>query len=422
MPVRQLNKRWFLLSLFLLLVIACGCTVSNTDGADIQLTPLPTTIDPFPGERPFIDTGTNIHLFQNFDYQVQDPASIAKYYDFVWGADPTKVAAFRAGNPNIFLSYYLSFFRDTGTFLNQDAHHDLKYWKATHPDWILYQCDRRTPAYEDNQTNVVPFDFSNPDLITWQMQTYALPASQQGYDAIAADNLNMENLIGACGSYKNGQWVQRYSGKSDDPQWRADVLTWVARMQIALHALQHPLALVPNLSLGFLSPDDPIVQQVMGHIDGVLDEGGFTNYSHGYLTDEKWIQTVQFIKNVQKQHKSYYVVNEFPSVDQNEIQWALASYLMCNEHASSISIVRRQEYGKDLRYPEYGAQIGSPTDEMYQGQGVYWRDYTHGLSLVNPSSTQTYSVKLPGQYTGLYGNTVGQMITLPPHSGVVLLF
>jgi hypothetical protein len=29
---------------------------------------------------------------------------------------------------------------------------------------------------------------------------------------------------------------------------------------------------------------------------------------------------------------------------------------------------------------------------------------------------------LPGQYTGLYGNTVGQMITLPPHSGVVLLF
>jgi Hypothetical glycosyl hydrolase family 15 len=422
MLARQLHKRWSLLSLLLLLVGACSCTASNVDGAGIQLTPIPTTIDPFPGERPFIDTGTKIHLFQNFDYHVQDPASIAKYYDFVWGAAPNKVATFRAGNPNIFLSYYISFFRDTGTFLNQEAHRDLKYWKATHPDWILYQCDHTTPAYEDNQTNVVPFDFSNPDLITWQVQTYALPASQQGYDAIAADNLNMENLVGACGSYKNGQWVQRYSGKSDDPQWRADVLTWAARMQIALHALQHPLALIPNLSLGFLSPADPIVQQVMGHIDGVLDEGGFTNYSHGYLTDEKWVRTVQFIKNVQEQHKSYYIVNEFPSIDQNEVQWALASYLMCNEHGAAISIVRKQEYGIDLRYPEYTAQLGSPTDEMYTGQNVYWRDYTHGLSIVNPSSSQTYTVNLPGQYTDLYGNTVGQTIELQPHSGMVLLF
>jgi Hypothetical glycosyl hydrolase family 15 len=421
MPAHHLNKRWSLL-LFLLLVVACGCTTSKADGEGIQLTPIPTTIDPFSGERPFPDTGTNIHLFQNFDYHIQDPASLAKYYDFVWGADPDKVAAFRTGNPNILLSYYISFFRDTGVFLNQEAHHDLEYWKANHPDWILYQCDRTTPAYEDNQMNVIPFDFSNPNLITWQVQTYALPASERGYDAIAADNLNMENLIGACGSYKNGQWVQRYSGKSNDPQWRADVLTWAARMQIALHALEHPLALIPNLSLGFLSPDDPIVGQVMGHIDGVVDEGGFTNYSHGYLTDEKWVQTVQFIKSVQQQHKSYYVVNQFLSIGQDEIQWALASYLMCNEHTAAVSIVPRQAYGEDLRYPEYTAQLGSPTNEMYAGQGVYWRDYTHGLSIVNPSSTQTYTVQLPGQYTDLYGNTVGQTVTLQPHSGKVLQF
>ena len=295
---------------FLLSLTSCGSASSNTqqkqNSSSSQLTPLPTfqgAVTPIcngahcavsgtvPGGRATIDTWNNIHLFQSFDYHVQNPASIAPYYDFIWGADASKVNAFRAGNPNITLSYYISFFRDSGFFGRSDMHQSLSYWKSVHPDWILYQCDRTTPAYEDGQLNVVPFDFSNPDLVAWQIQNYALPASQRGYDAIAADNLNMENLIGACGSYnKNGQWVQRYSGESNDPKWRADVLAWTTRMQQRLHSLQHPLALIPNLGIGAIPLVDTYVQQVVRHVDAILDESGFTNYGHGYVTDGDWQQ------------------------------------------------------------------------------------------------------------------------------------
>src|SRR5690349_6010190 len=89
--------------------------------------------------------------------------------------------------------------------------------------------------------NVIPFDMTNNDFINWQIQTYAIPASQNGYDAIAADNLNLDNQGGACGSYHNGKWVQRYSGQDNDPQWEKDVLYWVTQMQAKLHALPHPL-------------------------------------------------------------------------------------------------------------------------------------------------------------------------------------
>ena len=95
---------------------------------------------------------------------------------------------------------------------------------------------------------------------------------------------------------------------------------------------------------------------------------------------------------------------------------------MCKEHTAAISISLEQQYGIDLHDNFKLAQIGSPHGEMYQGQHVYWRDYSHGLSVVNPSSSATYTVKLPGQYTGLDGGNVGQTITLPPHSGAVLLF
>jgi hypothetical protein len=263
-------------------------------------------------------------------------------------------------------------------------------------------------------------------VLSWQVQTYAQQASAIGYDGIDADNLNLQNLFGACGNYKNGTWVQRYNGQVNDTQWIADIITWLTRMQQALHSLPHPLALIPNLSLAPLSPDDPQTQQVLKHIDGVLDEGGFTLYSQGYLTDGDWLQRIQFIQSAQKMHKPYYIVNQFPplSVNSNEIQWALASYLMSNEHLSALFISTRQGYGGDTRYDEYNAPIGSPINEMYPGQNVYWRDFSNGRVIVNPSATVTYTVSLnvpSGHFVDLYGHSIGQTITLSPHTGSVLL-
>jgi len=377
-----------------------------------------------PGVRPFIDTWDNIHPFLSFDYNISHPSAIAHDYDFIWGADRANVTAFRSANPKMFITYYMPLNRDSGTFSDPNAVHNLTYWKSVHPDWILYRCDRVTPAYLGGEPNI-PFNFTNPAVISWQIQTYAQPASANGYDGVAADNVTLENLSGACGFYQNGTWVQRYTGQTDDPQWIADISTWLTLMQQRLHSLAHPLALIPNLDFRPLSLDDPLVQQILEHIDGILDEGGFSIYTHGYLTDEDWLQRIQLIRSVQAMDKSYYIVNQFNSlsVNSNEIQWALASYLMSKEHFSDLFITTKQGYGGDTRYREYNAPIGSPLNEMYLGQNIYWRDYSNGIVIANPSSTHTYTASLlPGShYVDLYGHTIGQTITLQPHSGMVLL-
>lgn len=387
--------------------------------------PISSSHKTFTKGRSFIDTQNNIHILQVFDYSISDPATVAKYYDFVWGAEVKHVAAFRSGNPNIFLSYYIPFNRDSGTFTNQYEYHDLAYWKAVHPDWILYKCDRITPAYENSEPNI-PLDFANPAVISWQVGTYAKPASENGYDGIAADNLNMANQNRACGIYVNGKWVKRYTGEVNDPQWRANIIFWLTRMQQALHSLQNPLALIPNLAFGGLSPSDPAIQQVVNHVDSVADEAGFTDSGERYLTDSDWIQRIQFMDSVQKQHKSYYVVNQFHQpgpISRSEIQWALASYLMGKEHLAALFISAYQGYGGERRYNEYNAQIGSPLDSMYNAQNVYFREYSNGLSIVNPSPTNTYTVTLNSgiAYSDLYGNAVGSTVIMPPHSGLVLL-
>jgi hypothetical protein len=389
-------------------------------------TPPTSTASAHPVNKPeirrFADTWNEIHLFLSFDYNIANPAAVARHYDFVWGASVGSVAAFRSGNPNIFISYYIPFHRDNGTFSHSGAYHDLAYWKAVHPDWVLYKCDRVTPAYEFGNPNM-PLDFANPALVTWQIQTYAQPASESGYDGIAADNVDLQNQFGACGVYINGQWVQRYTGQLDDPRWRTDVINWLAQMQQAVHHLRHPLALIPNFSIDGLSPGDPSMQQVVSHIDGLEDEEGFTRYGDGYLTGSAWLQRIQLIESVQKQHKPYYIINQLPSVAHAEIQWALASYLMGKAHGAALFIATSQGYGADLRYDEYSMRIGSPKGPVYQTQNVSMRDYSHGLSIVNPSATDSYTVALnaDGHYRNVSGDLVGQTITMPPHSGTVLL-
>ncbi len=416
---RQLS--YWLAGLALLLLFT-SCSGANTPSKSSRSA---TSTPSSSGDeiRQFPNTWNNIHLFLTFDYNISDPAAIARHYDFVWGAKPDHVAAFRSANPDIFLTYYISFFRDTGTFFDSQPR-SLSYWKTTHPDWILYQCDRVTPAYAFGDSNI-PLDFANPAVVQWQVQTYAQPASMSGYNGIAADNVNLQNASGACGVYKNGQWVQLYSGQPNDPKWKANVIEWLARMQQALHSLKHPLALISNLTLGSLAPDDPLLQQVLSHIDGVLDEDGFTEAGDAYLTGTDWIQTIQFIQSVQAQHKAYYIINQFSSsvVDSAEVQWAVASYLMAKGHSSALFISTVQGYGSDFWDPIYNAQIGSPSGSMYQMQGIYARNYSGGLSLVNPSAAISYTVSLPSghHYVDLYGMAVSGTITMPPHSGLVLL-
>jgi len=418
-PLKRLQYCWLTGLAFLLLL--SGCSGSSIPG-HTAASPTSTRSSNEQEIHPFADTWNNIHLFLTFDYNIANPAAIANHYDFVWGAQVNHTGAFRSGNPNIFTSYYLPFNRDNGTFSNSAGYHDLSYWKANHPDWILYKCDRVTPAYEFGDPTI-PFDFANPALVSWQIQTYALPASENGYSGIAADNVNLDNFSGACGVYIHGQWVQRYTGQPSDPRWSADIITWLTRMQQALHHLQHPLALITNFSPGNLSPDDPLIQQVVSHIDGVLDEAGFTRNGDGYLTDNNWIQTIQFMESLQGQHKAYYSINQFPSVGSDEIQWAIASYLMGKEHSAALFISTEQGYGVDSWNNAYGVQIGSPTGPMHQMQGAYARGYTHGLSLVNPSATISYTVTLNSgyRYKDLYGTPVGGTITMPPHSGLVLV-
>lgn len=371
--------------------------------------------------RPFPDATTGVHSFLVFDYHISQPATVAPRYDIVWGADTGNVAAYHTANPAIRVGYYLPYGRDHGTFSDHTAR-PLTWWKQNHPDWVLYRCDRVTPAVFGSDPNLA-LNTVDPAVQAWQVASYVQPAMAAGFDMVNADNLDMSNDVQACGHFQNGQWVQQYTGKSDDPAWRADVAKWAQAMHQALLQLSHPMDLVPNLGYAGVAPSDPSLQSVLTAIDGTVDEEGFTRYGNGYLTDTAWTSRVALMTALQQQGKGYYVINQMPTVDRAGVAWAMASYLMGKGAASGVYVSTSQGYGGDNWRPEYTAPIGRPQGAMTSAQGVYWRTFSGGIAVANPSATVSHTVTLPAgaTYHDASGNAVSGKVSLAAHSGIVLL-
>ncbi|GCE17411.1 hypothetical protein KDK_12110 [Dictyobacter kobayashii] len=357
-----------------------------------------------------------------FDYRVKDPTAIANNYDFVWGARQDHMDAYRTANPNIVLSYYMTIHRDDGAF-DQSNIGTLAYWQQVHPDWILYKCDQKTPALEYSDKNI-PFDITNPAVVQWQIENYVQPASEAGYDALAVDNIDMENIFGACGHFdKQGHWVQLYTGNNNDVHWQTDMANWVVHMQTVVHSLPHPLLLIGNFSTGVVTVHAPTSQTVLAHVDGVLNESSFTHFGNHTLVGSDWLHLVQYIDAVQAMGKPFFIVNQVQKkLAPADTEWIYASYLMCNQRLASINISGYKAYGYSNEFPELKANIGSAKSDMYESQNAYWRDFTGGEVVLNPNNIDTQiTTSGSATYVDPYGNKLDHSFTLPAYSARILL-
>ena len=440
------NKRsrylFFSLSMLPIFLILSSCSVPSLTSFHIGTaktpTPLPVTsslnvpichlascvnFTPIRGALPFVDTGNNTHSFLSFDFDVNNPGAVANDYDFVWNAGPYQYQTFRNAKPSLLLSYYITAQRDDGQFYSQNQINSLSYWQQVHPEWVLYKCDRRTPAYEYGDPNV-PFTLTNPAVLDWQVANYVKPAEDFGYDALAVDNVNMENLFNACGYYdRPGHWVQRYTGEVSDPQWEDDMANWVSRMAKVVHSFPRPMMFIPNYSIGagLKSPTAP--QEVIASSDAILDEGSFTHYGSYRLSGKAWVNMVYFIDSIQEQNKAFFSVNQYKlkAMTSDELQWIQGSYLMCNQHLEYLSIAAARGYGHAMTPQERIVPIGHALGEMYQQQSTYWRDFSNGEVIANPSiATVTITLPKGSSYVDPTGKSVGLTLSLPATTARIL--
>ncbi len=388
---------------------------------------------------PLIDTTENIHLGLASDRHIQSLKNEMAAVDYVWGAVNLHI-------PRVHKSFYFKFDRAGGYpgEIGFPAYYDKSWFLKNHPDWLVYLCDKTTLAYEFHDPNV-PLDITNPHVLQFMLDTWIYPALNMGYDGIGFDNVNLDNMSNRCGIWKSDShgrsiWTYLYGSPSSigGQLYVASVVNWAKFMYHAIHTYKPGATMEMNFSPrngGVLSKGLAFNEQLLPYIDVDIDESGLTNRAGNpaMTTDLSWELEAEFAEKLAALGKGQFFITGYPepnlqSISKAERQWTLSNYLMFKGiHTYLFISSAPDDYGSSYGYiniiPEYSVKIGHALNTMYQLQGVYMRDYSHGKAIVNPSSSHTSVISLlPNRYKDLYGNVIQGSITLQPHSGMVLLF
>lgn len=460
---------------------APGATTAPPNGS--TPTPQPTLVGQ--GSTILPDTTGRFSLIQLADQygynnaslsssQIQTEAQAPNTYDAVWAAfQPQTWSQYHASGSTLILSRYYVPFEDAYLI----SQHDITWFEQNHPDWILFGCQSDgTPTTSHAWTGTlaafgkdVPLNIHNPAVVQYQMSVLQQYLQANGYNAIAIDQIVFQNFLLSpnpnldgnnpnsgwygCGVYT--QWngttpvassFQRVygsasGGDSEQPDQTLinDLLNWVAQAKSTLGGAGIKVLVNHPASGTAPSGNDATL---IGSVDGVVDETGFTNYGQwgpDAKTPGDFATTLSWVQNVQSSGKAVFLADyyngQYVPANQNytsasqlsglEVDWAAATYAIANGGGLGMFIAP-QGVGEYSYRPELTTSYGAPCAGPTQSGSLYIRKFAKGLAVVNAStSTQTYT--LPNHsYTDIEPNAhqvngPGQLLTLAPADGAVLL-
>lgn len=371
--------------------------------------------------------------------------SDAPRYDAVWGSQQPQT--WTNGHPGILVSEYFIAQEDRSRL----SGHDLAWWQANHPDWILYACDaNNTPTHDlaywsGVDAPDVPLDMHNSGVIDYQVrQLNGDTAVANGENALAIDEIVFtDSMIGgnpnfgqtvkpgeyACGIWQNNTFVRRYNSVHD-PAWANDTIAFLkaARNIVSTDPTlaPHHLKILVNHPLGGTS--NPSEQALLANVDGVVDERGYADYGRyqGAGDANQFRSTTDYLRYAQGRGLAVYSINYFKDaqVTPPQREYAVAAYFMANEGRAYIYITPSTG-GAEQNYPEYNATLGTPCAPYYGGPRIYYRKYSGGLVVLNsgslPAPSEPATLPANHAYSDIDGRAVHNPLTVASNDGYVLL-
>ena len=305
-----------------------------------------------------------------------------------------------------------------------DKSHTMDWYRSNQPDWVVYKCDRTSPApiYTYYWGFNTPIDVTNLQVRNYVVNTHTTPGIRSGKRIVALDNVSLSNDSNRCGVWRDGQWVQLYSGEKQDPAYARQVIDWVHWLADRVHENGGIIALNAKIK----TYDIDTTRELIALGDIWWDEAAFTRGCER-VSDTVWQTRFDLVR---------WAAARMPWVDEektcespadvppDEASWMLGNFLLMRGPQSYFAALRDGDGKGPLHYPAtFNPHVGHPISEATQIDGGGWmRRYSGGLVVVNPSSKSSLSFALPdGNWADISGNPVEGALAIAPASAAVLI-
>ena len=369
----------------------------------------------------------NIHVGTRISYRISNAQIdfINNHYDFVMTPFLSQEVRESIQEPKLILYRSIQ-----GTWTNFD-HFDWEHINA-HENMFCHHRGKRILTIWDSWL-MNPNDLVDPsasDAMDHWINYYAVTASRQvyeyNYDGLFIDSASHKLSPGAV----NGVMPDDY-----DPQ------TWRDGRVAALKFIKSYL---PDKSVVFngLHSDAGAEESLANTDGGMWEVFAFEPRTGRYYGRQKWLEVMNLVQNYGYEKTIVLVTKEQPGLtkDIQKRLFVVASYLLVSNPNLIFSMTDFDSIRELQYYPEYDVDLGDPLDEFFVNQdGLYIRQFQHGLVVVNPSETGTSSFIFEGSYQQVIpvaGGAIGENgvwdgalqyedvqeeIVLPPVSGVLLV-
>jgi hypothetical protein len=337
-------------------------------------------------------------------------------YDYVilhaW--EHGRIAALKAANPNLKAIVY----KDMSFTVSYAAHDGVDnellpagvgYHDAdtNHPEWFLLDTQGRRveSAYFPG---LWLMDVGNAAYQQAWLENVARELRARGWDGVMLDDTNY-----SADWHLAGRKLARYT----DAGYRAATRSFLARVGPPL--MGEEFLVLPNVYTAWPSGHDvwrDWLQFTSGAVQEYWTKWGDDRSMH--FTGADWSYRREFLRITQEAGKIYLGITYAPADDVRSMRYARANFLLDWDGGPSALVFEPSPGGRDPYSREWTIDLGTPLGPAYRVDGVWRRNFTEGIVLVNPS-TAAATIELGGTFYLPDGSEVTSA-TLGSARGLVL--
>jgi Hypothetical glycosyl hydrolase family 15 len=385
----RLHAKHLLLSLLVVLMLGSIADPSDSDAT--------------PASHVFEAIGSNASFASN------STSATRNGYVVLQAWQTQRMHELKRENPNLKVLVY----KNLG-FSAQGAGPEGKYssgvgYEQAKPAWFLKNTSGQSFTGE-NYSWLWAMDVGNREYQEKWAENVVGELTSEGWDGVELDD--------ACGTMKYHYDPSKIAKYPSDAQYAAameSALAYIGPKIIGAGKLA-----IPNFACWVEEPAmyNSWLQYVSGGIDEMFVKWG-SAAGEGYRGSYQWQVQVEEARYANQHGKVFIGFTQGAAGDTQAARYGYASLLMGSESASLSSYAYTPNYETEQWLPEYEYELGAPTEAASEGSGgVFHRQFTDGLVLVNPTSSAR-TVSFGGTYSGS-GLENATSATLQPDSALVL--